>query len=332
MTRYAELLAVATRGGRIESEHFGHVAICDVDGKLVRGIGDAQRPVYLRSSAKPFQAVTVVEIGAADRFKWTNQQLAVVCASHAAEDNHLEAVNQILKAADLVEDQLGCGPHSPFSEVARDRLVLSGKRPTKIHNNCSGKHAGMLAANSMRGWDAPTYLRADHPLQIENQRTLCRFADASESEVPTAIDGCGVPTFFLRLDRTATAFARLANPEKLGADDRAAAQTVVQAMCAESWYLAGTKIFNTTLMEFAGHRVVAKLGAEGVFCIGLPGLGLGIALKIADGTPRVHPAVVCQLLCTLLPDLNWDALLEKANPPITNTRGEPAGEYLAMLN
>lgn len=331
MKRYAELLAVAVRGDRIESEHFGHVAICDVDGKLIRSRGDADRPIFLRSSAKPLQAISCILAGAADRYAWTNAQLAVVCASHAAEDAHLLAVQQILVKADLLEDQLGCGPHAPFSESARDRLLLTGKRPTRLHNNCSGKHAGMLAACRHAGWDTDAYLRLEHPLQQANLATLCRFAGCTPPSVPTAIDGCGVPTFQISVAQTASAFARLTNAERLDSADRSAANRVVEAMLAEPWQLAGSKIFNTALMEFGQGKIVAKLGAEGVFGIGLPGLGVGIAIKIADGSARVHPVVVANELRPLLPELDWDRFLESTSPAITNTRGELVGEYRAAI-
>lgn len=329
MKRYAEPLAYAERGGHIESEHFGYLAVCDSAGRVVVSRGNVDRPVFLRSSAKPFQAIACVLAGAADHYAWNDEELAVICASHAAEDFHLQAVRQILDKAELREDQLGCGPHAPFSETARDRLFAAGLRPSRIHNNCSGKHAGMLATCIHQRWDRTSYLSGDHPLQQTNLRTLCRFADSNAGNIPAGVDGCGVPTFQITIAQTATAFARLTNPERLGDDDRTAARRVVQAMASKPKYLAGSKIFNTTLMEFAGGRVVAKLGAEGVFGIGLPGLDLGIALKIADGSPRVHPVVVIHCLRRHLPDLPWDEFSVVANPPITNTRGETVGFYRA---
>lgn len=337
MSGQAALLAVTTRGERVESEHFGHLAVCDPAGNLIASHGDPGHWTFPRSSAKPLQAITALEQGAAERFGWTDEEIAVVCASHAAEPMHQVVVRRILARSGLSAAALGCGPHPPIDGGERRRLERAGQAPARIHNNCSGKHAGMLAASVAQGWPTASYLGADHPLQLENRRTLARFAGVPAEEMPVGVDGCGVPTYSLPLAAMATAFARLANPNLAAsrdfispADERAAA-AVGAAMIARPDLLAGTGRFNSQLGAFLGARGLAKSGAEGVFCIGLADRALGIALKVSDGSARVHPAIVCRVLRTLLPDLDWAGFEQTQDNRVRNTLRQTVGQIEAVF-
>lgn len=322
-------LALVTRSGRVESVHYGAFAVADTSGRLLKAAGDPEWSVYLRSAAKPFQAVADLHAGAGDTFDWTAEEIAVVCASHAAEPVHLAHVRRILEKAGLAETDLRCGPHPPVSAVERDRLNRAGEPPRPIHNNCSGKHAGMLAACVASGWSTANYLEPNHRVQQTILEVMGRFAGAEPGSIPIGVDGCGVPSFSISLRGAATAFARLARPDaaagSLTESDIAHARRVAAAMADHPRLVAGTGRFNTRLLEFTGPRVAAKGGAEGVFCAAVPEREIGIALKIADGSARAHPAVVCRLLRDWIAAFDWDEFLSLADPPLLNTLSQPIG-------
>jgi L-asparaginase II len=325
------VLAYVRRSGRIESEHFGQAVVCDREGRIAAAFGDPAVAVYLRSAAKPFQAVTCLSLGAGERFGWSDDELAVVCASHSASPEHLARVRAILERSGWTPDDLLCGPHPPLDAAERDSLIRAGRPFHRIHNNCSGKHAGMLAACRVQGWDGATYLDREHPLQRENASTMAAFAGLRGRPLETGVDGCGVPTFYLPLDRLATAYARLGRPEAAPVEYVPHAQRVLTAMRERPLLTAGQGRFTVALAERTGGRVVAKTGAEGLFCAAIPELGLGVAVKVADGGERAHAAATCRILREFLPDLDWREIAAASNPPIRNTRGEPVGEIEAAF-
>ncbi|MER3416754.1 MAG: L-asparaginase [Gemmataceae bacterium] len=315
------------RSGRLESVHYGHVAVCDTQGKVLFARGDPQQPSYWRSSAKLLQAVTVVHCGAAESLRLTDAELAVICASHGAQALHVEAVTSILRKCGLTLDALLCGPHEPLHGPSAQALLQAGHTPQRIHNNCSGKHAGMLAACRHRGWPTDTYLSPDHPLQQANRRVVGSFAGVRFEDVPLGTDGCGVPTFYLSMAHLATAYARLANAKAAPTSYAGAAQRVTQAVCSHPVHIAWQGHFGTLLLEHLGTHVVAKGGAEGVFAAGLRGRDLGIALKIADGSSRAIPPVMVRLLEQFLHEVPMDGFRRAVLEPIRNTRGDTVGEY-----
>lgn len=323
---YVPLVEVL-RNDRVESVHYGAWAVCDTSGQLVQGRGDARVAFYLRSSAKPLQCATVVHLGAAAQFQLTEAELAVVCASHGAEEVHLQAVGSILRKCGLEETALRCGPHLPLHPPSQERLLRAGHKPLPIHNNCSGKHAGMLAACRQQNWPVDSYLGRDHPLQRANLSTVAIFSAMKESDIGLGTDGCGVPSFYLPLAQLATAYARLANPESLPRDWRSAAEVIVRSMCRHPRLVAYEGHFNTQLLEHLGEHVVAKGGAEGVFAVGIRRGGLGIALKISDGTSRTIPPVVVALLEKFLSPALLETMRRIAFAPLANTRGEPVGAF-----
>jgi len=258
-------------------------------------LGDPEGYVYLRSSAKPFQALPLVFSGAADAFGLTGEELAVACASHSAEPRNLAAVRSILRKAGLSESDLQNGAHPPRHTLTAARLARNGEKPRPIHGNCSGKHAGMLAVCVYARWEPAGYRDPEGPLQKLIRRTIAKLCGIEPEAIRTAGDGCGVPVFALPLQNLALGFARLAagGAEDFPEDLLEAVMRVRDAMCAHPFMIAGTGRFDTRLMEETD--LVAKSGAEGVFAAG-SAEGWGFALKISDGASRaVTPATVAAL-------------------------------------
>jgi L-asparaginase II len=325
-------LAAVDRGGRLESLHRGTVVVADRDGRVRYVAGDPALALYLRSACKPLQALPLVEGGGVEEFGLTQAELAVVCASHAAEPVHLEAVASILSKIGLDPSALRCGPHAPNDPAAAAALARAGRSPERIHNNCSGKHAGMLASCRLYGWPTETYLDPRHPLQQRIAGIITDFCGAAEP-LPAGTDGCGVPTFYATVSQLARAFARLADPSGLAAPRAAAIRRIGDAMAAHPVMVSGTGRIATSLMEVLGDRLFCKGGAEGGFGVALPSRGLGIAVKIEDGNARAMGPILVEVLRQLgvAGPADIKALGAHANPPLVNTRGETVGAIRPLV-
>ncbi len=285
-----------TRGGILESRHRASVAAWE-RGRVVLALGDTRRPVYLRSAAKPFQALAFVLSGAADRYGATEEELAVVCASHGAEEVHLAAVRSLLGKGGLDPAVLRCGIHPPACTRAAVDLARSGGRPEVLHNNCSGKHTGMVLTALHRRWPLETYLDPAHPLQMENRRNLALLAGMAPEAIGLGVDGCSAPNFAIPLENAAAAFGRLSSPDaSLPPAHAAAARRIASAMMTHPRLVAWQGEGDAALMGAAPGKVVSKLGAEGVQGVGVPGRGLGIALKVEDGAARPRLPLTVALL------------------------------------
>ena len=286
-------LAAATRGAIIESVHRGRLVICDPDGNVLEAVGDPEGYIYARSSTKPFQALPLVPSGAADAFGLTDTELAVVCASHNAEEPHLAAVRSILEKAGLTEKDLQSAAHLPLHEPEADRLIRLSEEPRPIHGNCSGKHAGMLAVCVREGYETATYRDPAHPLQRRILGLIAEVCALREDEVLVADDNCGVPAFALPLRSFATGVARIATGKALSDDLAFAALRIGGAMRDHPFMVAGTGRFDTELME--STNLLVKGGAEAVLAVGSQE-GWGMALKVSDGATRaVRPATLAAL-------------------------------------
>jgi L-asparaginase II len=287
-------IAAVWRGGLIESVHRGRYAVYGLSGKVLDSLGDPGGYVYLRSAAKPFQALPLVFSGAAEAFGITDEELAVVCASHNAEPEHIAAVRSILDKVGLSEADLQSGAHPPLYAPAAARLSGSGEKPRPIHGNCSGNHAGMLAVCAYAGWDPTRYRDPEGPLQKLIRRTVARLCGLDSEAVRLAGDSCGVPVFALPLLKLALGFARLAaGSEDFPEDLSKAVKKVRDTMRTYPYMVAGTGRFDTRLMQCTD--LVAKSGAEGIFAVGSPE-GWGLALKVSDGAGRAGaPAVLAAL-------------------------------------
>lgn len=348
LTNYpgVEPLVEVTRGSLVESIHYGALAVVDARGDLVAHAGDPRLKTYLRSSAKPFQLLPLVESGGAEHFGFSDRELAVMAASHAGEPRHVEAVQGILARIGLTEDALQCGAHWPSGAEAALGLYGSGRRPTPIHNNCSGKHAGMLAQAVYHRLSLADYLDPRHPVQLAIASTLAGLSDLDPGDIDMGIDGCSAPCFALPLQKCALAFARLADPSALPEPRRSAIRRIVSAMTAYPEMVAGEGAlepdlmrakrdgFDTALMHAAKGRVLSKGGAEGYQGLAVLPTGLGIAIKLMDGSgSRGGPPVALEVLRQLgaLDQAALDELREYGAAILTNRRRLEVGQIRAVV-
>lgn len=318
------ILVEVTRGAMVESVHRGSLAIMDASGALRLALGDIESPVYSRSSLKPMQAMPLVESGAADAFGLSDEEVALACASHSGEPMHTTRVAAWLARLGLGEGDLACGAHSSRYEPVAEAMIRRGEKPTRLFNNCSGKHTGFLTV--ARHWDIATkgYEQPNHPVQRAVATTLSELCDAGE--LPFGIDGCAAPNFATSLMQFARAAARMAAPGKLEMQRAKAARRIVASMIAHPELVSGTGRVCATLMRASQGRAGIKAGAEGFYAGWIPQTGLGIAIKIDDGAGRAAETVIAALLDTL--KLIDGSLAAQAilRAPILNTRGDVVGE------
>ena len=329
------VLAETTRGGIVESVHHGIVAVVDVEGRVVAALGDPERAVFFRSAAKPFQAIPLIESGAADAAGFTPAELALCCASHWGSAGHQAQVRAMLAKLDLGPEALRCGAPLPIDTAAAARVAAGLEPPTPLGCDCSGKHAGMLATCVHLGYPLGSYLDPDHPLQ---RTILARIAEVLDLPVETigrGVDGCGVPTFAAPLSRFAAAFATLAAPERTTAGRRhaAALARLRAAMTAHPRNVGGEESLDSDLMALSGGQVVAKIGAEGLICFGFPAHGLGVAVRVLDGSFRALAAIVGAVLERLdvLDPATVAALRTRHPDALHNHAGRPVGAVRAAF-
>lgn len=285
------------RGGRVESRHRVRACVVDAAGRVVLSLGDVEEPVFPRSAVKPFQALALIESGAAERFAVSDAELALACASHGGEPEHIALVEAWLGRLGLSEKDLACGPHAPLHGPAAAALIREGQKPRPAHNNCSGKHTGMLAAALAMGAPTAGYERPDHPVQRHVAAALAALAGLERLPKP-GIDGCSLPNHPLPLQGLARAAARLADPSGLDPSRAAALDRVARAMVAHPRLVAGTGRCCTAVMA-AAPNVVAKTGAEGIYLAAVRGQGLGVAVKAEDGATRAAEVAVLAVLSRL---------------------------------
>ena len=325
------VLVEVMRGGIVESRHRGSFAVVDAGGGLVVGVGDIMRPVFPRSSIKALQALPMVE-RAADRFGFTDGEIALACASHSGEAEHVRLARAMLAKIGLSEADLVCGPHWPYDGASQRALAASGEQPARIHNNCSGQHAGMLALALALGADPAGYAQSSHPVQRKVAATLHEFCGIDPDSQPCAIDGCSVPTWALPLAALAHGFARFASGAGLSPERQRAARRIIAAVRAHPFLVSGSERFCTRLMQTV-PRAFVKTGAEGFFCGALPHAGFGIALKCDDGGGRAAEVIMAALLAHLPV---WTAdeearLRSFATVPLSNWAGLEVGEIRAVV-
>jgi L-asparaginase II len=349
-----QILARAYRGDHVESFHTGSIAVVDSLGRLLAYAGEPGLRTCLRSAAKPFQAIPLLEYGGLEEYELSGEELALTCASHGGEPVHVATAAALLRKGEFDESDLLCGAHMPYDEKASAELRASGDDPSPLHNNCSGKHAGMLLATGVMDVPSARYIDADHPLQETMRATLADFAGLDPEEIATAIDGCGVPAYFLSLQRTAFAYARLMATSAGGATGAlqrysSSADHIVAAMTGFPYYVAGAWSITTPLMKAFDGELLAKEGAEGFYSMAIaPSLAttltgrlgvaddvaLGIALKIHDGSMvRGRYPVILRTLELLGIDVATASDLQPyRKPSITNVAGAVVGEVRAEFD
>lgn len=328
-----ELVARALRNGQSEDWHYGAAAVVTPTGELVGRIGEPDVHVFLRSVAKPFQALELLLQGGRERFELEPADLAVICASHVGTRAHEERVASILERAGFTEDDLLCGIHPPFDREVREEMRAAGETPRILQNNCSGKHAGMLCACRLLDLPIVNYADLDHPLQQKILDEIALFADVDADDVSLGIDGCTLPTCNLPLRSTARAYAALADPEAAGIDQErsVAVGRIVEAMTSVPEMVAGPGHFTTRLMEATGGRILGKEGAQGFYSAAVRGpVALGVAIKVANGDQSCRPGVVLDVLrqAGVLSAAEFDELAPFRRVEILNHRGQAVGELV----
>jgi L-asparaginase II len=332
----AEPLVEVTRGGITESRHRGHIVAVEADGHITAYLGAPETVTYLRSSAKPHQAIPLLASGAADRFGFTEREIALACASHSGEPIHTEVAASMLRKIGLGPEALKCGVHEPFSSQAAGDLREKGEEPNVLQNNCSGKHVGMLALALHLGAPIETYDEPANPVQLAIGKVVSSFSGIAIEDIAVGTDGCGVPVFGITVKGMALMYARLVSPPaEFDEQTKSACARIVAAMTGYPELIGGTSDrLDTEIMRAAPGRLVSKVGAEGVYTVGvLPSRdwprGLGLALKIEDGDDhRARPTVVIESLRQLgiLADESLEAVSRYAFFPVRNRRGDVVGE------
>jgi L-asparaginase II len=312
------------RGEVVESRHRVHIAIVHAEHGLAACAGNPAHVSFVRSAIKMFQALPLVEVGGVERFGLTEPELALCTASHGGEPIHVAAARSILAKAELAEEDLACGPHAPMHGPSAEALRKAGVTPSRIHNNCSGKHSGLLAFTKASGSPTHRYHQFAHPTQQRILRTLSQWMTVPEEDIEHAVDGCGLPTFALPLDAVAQGCARFS---AAAADGDPAPRRIFAAMTTHPEYVAGTDRLCTDLMRESNGTLFAKVGAEGFYCAGIPNQRLGIAIKVEDGATRAsEPALLATLRrLDAITAADLTTLARYARPSILNTRGEIVG-------
>lgn len=322
----AVLIDVA-RGPIVESRHHGFIAVTNCDGKLIASAGDPSIVTYMRSAAKPIQAMNVLFSGAMEKFRFTQKELAIMCSSHYGEDMHREAVNGILEKTGLTHRDLLCGTPLSIKSSYRDQQLREHLPIDETNSDCSGKHSGFLSVCVAKGYPTANYTDPAHPMQQEVLDIVSYMCGVERASIYIGVDGCGVPVHGMPLRNMAMAYARLSNPEHLDEPYRSAAPVIFDAMNAYPEMIAGTEGFCTEFLKATHGRFCGKLGAESVYCIGVKGKDMGIAVKIEDGNYRaLYPAVMSVLMqLDLLSGDEIEALRPFIAPDNLNDHGVSVG-------
>ena len=330
----SEIVLQYTRAGHIENIHRGDVAAVNCAGKIISEIGNAHLPMFWRSAAKPFQALPFVKNGGLEKYNVTQEELAVLVSSHSGEENHVALVRGILAKLGLDESVLDCGVVRPMSGKAFKDLIAKGEKVLPVHNPCSGKHSQIIALAMMLGVPIEGYTKPEHEAQKIIFKHVAMAAKVPENELEIGIDGCGVPVFYLPLYNMALAYARLSTP-RLGdwGEYELAATKIRNAMSDYPQVISGTGRIDLAVSEVTGGRIIAKIGADAVYCLCVKDENLGIAFKIEDGSyTAVTPMVIAVLKkLDLLTKTEAEELDKKFPPVLKNHRGEIIGTIEAVF-
>lgn len=333
-----EILAKVMRGGTLESVHRGTLLVIDGNGEKIAEIGDSSIVTFWRSAAKALQTIPLIASGAADAYRLTDKEIALACASHSGESFHTDLASQMLEKVGLDETDMRCGSHLPFHKESAHSLIRKGEKETQLHNNCSGKHAGMLAFAKHIGADVETYLSIENPVQKTILKTVSTFTEVPQDEIKIGIDGCSAPNFAVPLSSMALAYAKLIKPP-LSFDEelRKACERIVSAKMKYPEMVGGSFRLDTKIMQSLQGKIVCKVGAEGVWSAGILPCekwkkGLSIALKIEDGNDdRARPVVAIELLRQLavMTDESEETLKEFSPIILKNRMNKAVGEIVA---
>jgi len=325
------VLVEVWRGDAVESRHRGAAAVIDETGALLMSWGDVERPIYPRSAVKPLQALALLETGAAEAYRVSDEEVALACASHNGEPAHVSLAGAWLARIGLGASNLECGAHPPLGRQASETLIAARQPPSPLHNNCSGKHTGMLTTARHLGEPIEGYVDADHPVQVRIRDLLSEMAGCDLEDAPRGTDGCSIPTYAAPLRNLARAMSWFAAPDTLPPGRGEAARRIAKALTTHPFTIAGSGRFDTQLISRSNGAALVKTGAEGVYMGAVPARGgrpaMGIALKIDDGATRASEVAMAGLLRYLdvLDDAAWGRLLSIAQPRLKNWRGIETG-------
>ena len=327
------VLAETIRGNWVENRHRGAYVVVDADGRIIASAGDFERPVFPRSAIKSMQALPIFARHADERFHHSEEELALACASHHGEDVHVATANGLLTRMGLSAADLECGAHAPTNAAAREALRAAGTEPSPLHNNCSGKHSGMLSVALAMGVPTAGYVGREHAVQQAVRAAVEAVIGESLTEDKCGTDGCSIPTFAAPLRAFAYGFARMATGKGLSVELANAAQRLFDAATRHPHLVAGTGHPDTLLMAAFRGRLMQKVGAEGVQCGAIRDKGWGYALKCDDGNIAASQAMLAGMLLKLGdPDAAQKALLETlAHQKIRSVRGADVGELRAVV-
>jgi L-asparaginase II len=291
----SEVLVRELRGNVVENVHRGHIVGVDESGQALYAVGDAAHLTFLRSSGKPIQALPAIMSGIDVKFELSDREFSLLAASHRGEDFHVEALDSMKRKLGLTDDHLLCSPTYPLNSAARDELLKSGSKQRRMYHNCSGKHLGMMALCLSKGYALEGYYEPDHPVQQEILQAMSVITGCKLEDIGRGVDGCGVPVFAMPLNNLAHAFLKLACPDLI--EDTQMRQAVVKITSVMNAYpemISGTDAICTQLLM--DPNIVAKGGAQGVYCFGLRQERLGFALKVMDGSSDEWPLIIASIL------------------------------------
>jgi len=329
-----ELLVEVLRDGAVESRHFGAAVVCDYKGNVVESWGDIESLIFPRSALKPMLAIHLLESGASEHYSLSDEELSLACSSHQGELIHQTLVESWLTRLGLTEEHLACGPVLPEDTESAHKLLASGQQGCRLHHNCSGKHTGFLTTAQHLNLSLDNYHHLDHPLQQLSLDILSDLADADLRQYPIGIDGCGLPAPTMPLVQLGRAIARFAKPVELSDTRAKAIYRLHEAITNEPLYVAGHGTVVTELNDVTQGAVLAKTGAEGIITAAIPERGLGIAVKIADGSERARSVALLAILDHLdvLSDEEKHQLESHITPTIVNSRGTTVGEIRPAIS
>lgn len=323
-----EKLVEMIRSGLVESIHEGNIVVAAFNGNVIYELGDSNRVTYFHSSAKPIQGIAMLEAGIAEKFGLDLKEIALMISSHSGEKEHIEVLKSLMKKIGVGEEALECGIADPVSKDVLKELFSVGLSITKLHCNCSGKHLGFIAASKAMGYPPEGYHKADHPMQRSVGKVVAEFSGAKPDLITNGIDGCSVPVYGIPLKNMAISYANLCNPGFMGGKYNKSQNYITSAMTMYPEMIAGKGRIDTELMKRCGSRVLGKIGAEGVYCAGILGKGIGVAIKIEDGSSRAVGPAIMELLLQLkvITGDEAESMKEFWNPPVLNNKGEVTGE------
>lgn len=327
----SDAIVNVTRGNIVESKHHISVMVCNSLGKVIASCGDENQTTYMRSAAKPLQALNVILSKAYEKYNFTDEELAIMCASHYGEKMHREVLSNILKKIECTKDDLLCGSPLSISEDYMKTQLLEHHKIDELNSDCSGKHSGFLSVCKTKGYTLDAYNNPEHPMQKEILQIMSNMCDIEQENIFIGIDGCGVPVHGMPLKNMSISYAKLTTPDKLDENYKFACNKITNAMNAHPEMVAGTNGFCTEFLKNTNNRFCGKLGAEAIYCIGVKDKDMGITVKVDDGNFRaLYPAVMSTLIqLDLLSENEIEKLNRFVKPVIYSNTKVPVGNIIA---